>query len=166
MEELLSINNPLVPYLYRVAESIHWETSAIKRMDGTLPERWKDLSEEAQKSSFIVLSSIFLFFKESRNYKAISPEILHGVWMNQKESHGWSYGENYSLENKTHPSMISFDKLSYEDQQKDILWSAFFIMSFPHLLKSFSDCTEEFQRKFTNTFKQDYKIYDFLTMTV
>lgn len=46
----------------------------------------------------------------------------HTNWMNKKFAEGWVYGEIKDAVKKTHPSLIPFDKLPWEDQYKDILF--------------------------------------------
>lgn len=49
----------------------------------------------------------------------------HDEWVKQKKSKGWVYGPE-KMENaigqKTHPSIVSFDKLSNFEKAKDILF--------------------------------------------
>jgi len=158
--------NSFIPYLYKMSRVFHYETSKIERMDGSLPEDWEDISQEAQEASVIVLGSLFLFFKTYGSFKAISPEVLHGVWMHQKETLGWSYGESYDLQTKTHPSMVSFDRLSYKDQHKDIIWSGLFFMIYSDMLKLYLNCSSSFRTEFEEIIIQKRSIYNYLLKLV
>lgn len=50
-----------------------------------------------------------------------TPEDNHASWMESKRGQGYVYGENLSVENKTHPSMIEFSKLPKVEQDKDTM---------------------------------------------
>ncbi len=46
-------------------------------------------------------------------------EDVHNSWMIERELQGWKYGEQYSLEQKLHPSMIPYCELSEKEKQLD-----------------------------------------------
>jgi hypothetical protein len=48
-----------------------------------------------------------------------SPEELHDDWVQAYLRMGWVYGPNYSVENKTHPDMVSYFQLNQLEQDKD-----------------------------------------------
>ena len=43
----------------------------------------------------------------------------HERWCNEKIQNGWAYGEIRDEENKIHPSLVEWEKLSDEEKQKD-----------------------------------------------
>lgn len=49
---------------------------------------------------------------------------LHVNWMKEKFDDGWEWGEVKDVEAKTHPCLVTFDKLSEFHQKKDILFGA------------------------------------------
>ena len=50
------------------------------------------------------------------------PEESHKNWLKEKEKDGWIFGEEKNTEEKRHPCMVPFDKLSEEQQMKDHLF--------------------------------------------
>ena len=48
----------------------------------------------------------------------------HNAWMQDKLSNGWVYGEEKNADKKTHPCLVSFDKLPEFQQKKDALFCA------------------------------------------
>lgn len=50
-----------------------------------------------------------------------TPEDNHNSWMESKRQQGYVYGEQLSIKNKTHPSMVPFEELSKIEQDKDIM---------------------------------------------
>jgi hypothetical protein len=49
----------------------------------------------------------------------ITPEELHNNWVKQRTKDGWVYGEVKDQEKKTHPDLVPYDKLPYEQKIKD-----------------------------------------------
>lgn len=50
------------------------------------------------------------------------PEASHASWMAQKLAEGWQYGPEKNPETKEHPCLVSFDRLSREQQAKDFIF--------------------------------------------
>lgn len=50
------------------------------------------------------------------------PEASHISWMKQKIEEGWIYGPVKNPELKEHPCIVSFDRLSREQQAKDFIF--------------------------------------------
>lgn len=50
-----------------------------------------------------------------------SAEDNHNNWMKCKEHQGYVYGEELSVENKTHPSLVPFDDLPKVEKDKDVM---------------------------------------------
>jgi hypothetical protein len=50
------------------------------------------------------------------------PYDLHAKWMERKFRDGWRYGEFKDLNLKTHPCLVSYGRLSREEQLKDKLF--------------------------------------------
>lgn len=59
------------------------------------------------------------------------PEDSHKAWMNHKLEHGWTYGPEKSELLKTHPCLVSFDRLPREQQAKDWIFREVVHMVFP-----------------------------------
>lgn len=84
--------------------------------DGT---KWEDLPID-YKTQIIDGVKFFLKYPHSR------PSELHNNWLIKKQQQGWVYGEKLdpSKDVKTHPDMVSFEKLPQEQQQKNYLFRA------------------------------------------
>lgn len=54
----------------------------------------------------------------------VTPEGMHENWMHKKIADGWAYGEINDPEKKTHPCMMSYEKLPVEQRMKDHLFLA------------------------------------------
>ncbi|MCD8347404.1 MAG: hypothetical protein LUD16_05510 [Lachnospiraceae bacterium] len=46
-------------------------------------------------------------------------KLVHTSWMQEKISHGWTYGEAHQVEERKHPSICSYDELSEEEKDMD-----------------------------------------------
>lgn len=53
-----------------------------------------------------------------------NPGDAHRLWLEQKQSEGWTYGDVKDPEAKTHPCMVPFEQLPAEQQTKDLLFLA------------------------------------------
>lgn len=56
--------------------------------------------------------------------RSMSPEELHGSWMQAYYAMGWVYGEKYSREDKTHPDLVPYAQLGKLEQDKDSVFVA------------------------------------------
>lgn len=52
------------------------------------------------------------------------PSGSHENWMRTKEAEGWTYGDVKDPERKTHPCMIPYEDLPFEQRMKDHLFVA------------------------------------------
>src|ERR1043165_8176550 len=77
--------------------------------------RWEDRSDVDRQMYIDALVKVMAD-------KTMTPERLHGVWMESKIADGWTYGPTRDYIRKTHPSIVSYDRLSTLEQAKDILF--------------------------------------------
>mgnify|MGYP001611731740 FL=1 len=56
--------------------------------------------------------------------RSLSPEELHGSWMQAYFAMGWVHGENYSRENKIHPDLVPYAQLGKLERDKDAVFMA------------------------------------------
>lgn len=56
--------------------------------------------------------------------EARSPRESHALWMAQKVSDGWVYGEVKDATAKTHPCLVAYEELPQEQRVKDYLFGA------------------------------------------
>ena len=55
---------------------------------------------------------------------AITPELLHELWMAEKAHDGWRFGPEKDAEAKTHPLMVPWGQVPEHQRMKDvILWN-------------------------------------------
>ncbi len=56
--------------------------------------------------------------------RSMSPEELHGSWMQAYIDMGWVYGEEYDREKNIHPDMVPYAQLGKLEQDKDSVFVA------------------------------------------
>lgn len=56
--------------------------------------------------------------------RSMSAEKAHENWMYEYEMMGWTYGEEYSKDNKAHPDMVPYDELGQLEKDKDEVFIA------------------------------------------
>ena len=56
--------------------------------------------------------------------RSSSPGELHGGWVESYVHMGWTYGERYDLERKTHPDMVPYAALGQLERDKDAVFIA------------------------------------------
>lgn len=61
-----------------------------------------------------------------------TPEQLHEGWYDWHAGEGWTYGEVYDEDAKTHPNMVPWDELPREQQAKGrVFWATVRALSQP-----------------------------------
>lgn len=73
---------------------------------------WDDAPENIKQSA---IDGVRFHLKNPN----VTPEDSHNNWLKFKKKDGWKYGKKKDAEKKTHPCMVSYDKLSFEDKVKD-----------------------------------------------
>jgi hypothetical protein len=53
-----------------------------------------------------------------------SPEELHGSWMQAYFALGWTFGDTYDREAKTHPDLVPYAQLGQLERDKDAVFIA------------------------------------------
>ncbi len=56
--------------------------------------------------------------------RCLSPEILHGNWVEAYEKMGWKYGPVRDRDAKTHPDMVPYHNLGQLEKDKDAVFVA------------------------------------------
>ena len=60
-----------------------------------------------------------------KNYDGIwdckNPKENHNNWMKNKLKDGWIYGEKKDLQKKTHPCLVPYNELPFDEVIKDII---------------------------------------------
>lgn len=56
--------------------------------------------------------------------RSMSPEELHGSWMQAYLTNGWVYGETYDREKRLHPDLVPYADLGQLERDKDAVFVA------------------------------------------
>jgi hypothetical protein len=56
--------------------------------------------------------------------RSMSPEELHGSWMQSYFLMGWTFGAVYNREEKTHPDLVPYAQLGKLERDKDAVFVA------------------------------------------
>ena len=81
-----------------------------------VPVPW-DEREEPFKAQFRNVIA-----RQMGKQRSHSPEELHDSWMQSYHTMGWVYGEEYSLENQTHPDLVPYALLGQLERDKDAVF--------------------------------------------
>ena len=77
------------------------------------PEPWEKRDKAFRKNMIQAVA------KQCGPDKLTDPEALHDAWVNAYWKMGWEYGVKRDVKAKTHPDMVTFDKLGRLEQEKD-----------------------------------------------
>ena len=83
-----------------------------------IPALWQD-REQPFKDQFLEVID-----RQCGENRCMSPQELHGSWMQAYIAMGWQHGPEYDREAKTHPDMVPYDKLGQKEQDKDSVFVA------------------------------------------
>jgi len=78
---------------------------------------WKDISWASKQSAIAAV----VFLQENPN---VSLKFRHEDWRKRNAADGWTYGDAVDLEEKTHPCMITYEKLPLKYQVSNTLFRA------------------------------------------
>jgi len=98
-----------------VPEIVHEALRIYARTTGEDWPHWRDLPDHTQ-----YVTAKMVEFVTCRNDTL--PEDLHNKWFTLMTDSGWIYGPRYSYKEKTHPNLLSWDKLPEHQQKKDIMF--------------------------------------------
>ena len=62
--------------------------------------------------------------RQCGSQRSMSPEELHGSWMQSYFSMGWKYGEKYDREKRIHPDLVPYSQLGQLERDKDAVFVA------------------------------------------
>lgn len=78
-----------------------------------IPVPWAE-REAAFKTQFLEVIA-----RQCGPNRSLSPEELHGNWMQAYFAMGWTYGAPYDREAKIHPDLVPYAQLGQLEQDKD-----------------------------------------------
>lgn len=83
-----------------------------------IPVPWAEREEAFRKQFLDVIE------RQCGPQRSMSPEELHGSWMQAYYAMGWVYGEKYDREAKTHPDLVPYAQLGQLERDKDAVFVA------------------------------------------
>lgn len=83
-----------------------------------IPERWSR-RDDAFRTQFLDVIE-----RQCGPDRKADPEELHNDWWRKYEEMGWRYGPTRDPVAKTHPDMVPFDELGWEERNKDAVFVA------------------------------------------
>jgi hypothetical protein len=92
--------------------------AAIAAHAPVIPSLWVE-REQAFKDQFLKVIE-----RQCGPQRSMSPEELHGSWMQAYFAMGWVYGAEYSRELKTHPDLVPYAQLGKLERDKDAVFVA------------------------------------------
>lgn len=92
--------------------------AAIASKAPILPATWSE-REDAFKMQFLDVIE-----RQCSEQRSMSPEELHGSWMQSYLTMGWVYGEIYDREKRIHPDLVPYALLGQLERDKDAVFIA------------------------------------------
>ena len=92
--------------------------AAIAAEAPIIPVQWSE-REEAFRAQFLDVIE-----RQCGEQRSMSPEELHGSWMQAYLTMGWVYGETYDRERKIHPDLVPYAMLGQLERDKDAVFVA------------------------------------------
>ena len=83
-----------------------------------VPVEWSE-REEAFKVQFLEVIE-----RQCGENRSMSPEELHGGWMQAYIAMGWVFGDVYDRTNKIHPDLVPYSQLGQLEKDKDAVFVA------------------------------------------
>ena len=102
----------------QIAKVVHNVNKAICDCSGDFSQKIWQEAEEWQRQSAIDGVLYRLHFPNA------TAEDQHQAWCNDKRKDGWVYGEVKDATAKTHPCLVPFSQLPFEQRVKDFVFSA------------------------------------------
>jgi hypothetical protein len=92
--------------------------AAFAAMAPIVPVPWEDRETPFREQFMRVIE------RQCGPDRSMSPEELHGGWMQSYLGMGWVYGERYDRENRIHPDLVPYAKLGQLERDKDAVFVA------------------------------------------
>ena len=92
--------------------------AAIAAKAPIIPVQWSE-REESFRTQFLDVIE-----RQCGSQRSMSPEELHGSWMQSYLTMGWLYGEVYDREKKIHPDLVPYALLGQLERDKDAVFVA------------------------------------------
>uniref|UniRef100_A0A6M3KAN2 Putative ryanodine receptor, RyR, domain containing protein n=1 Tax=viral metagenome TaxID=1070528 RepID=A0A6M3KAN2_9ZZZZ len=92
--------------------------AAIASKAPIVPVQWSEREDDFRKQFLEVIE------RQCGENRSMSPEELHGGWMQSYLSMGWVYSEVYDREKRTHPDLVPYSLLGQLERDKDAVFVA------------------------------------------
>lgn len=112
-DEEKKLNERRAEFVYNAAR-----LAAIASRAPIIPATW------AERESAFKLQFLEVIERQCGEHRSLSPEELHGSWMQAYLSMGWTYGEVYDWDAKTHPDLVPYAQLGQLERDKDAVFVA------------------------------------------
>lgn len=83
-----------------------------------IPDAWREREEPFKQQFRKVIE------RQCGANRSMSPEELHGSWMQAYFAMGWEYGDEYDRAAKVHPDLVPYSQLGQLEQDKDAVFVA------------------------------------------
>ena len=90
--------------------------AAIAAKAPIVPVQWSE-REQAFRDQFLEVIE-----RQCGEQRSVSPEELHGSWMQAYIGMGWVYGEEYNREKQIHPDLVPYAQLGQLERDKDAVF--------------------------------------------
>lgn len=92
--------------------------AAVAAQAPIIPEPWAN-REQPFRDQFLKVIE-----RQMGEQRSMSPEELHGSWMQAYFAMGWVYGPERDTTKKTHPDLVPYAKLGQLERDKDAVFVA------------------------------------------
>lgn len=104
--------------IIEIARLCHEANRAICEAAGDHSQANWEGAEQWQRDSAVKGVQYAITFPDA------TPEDQHTAWMQDKIADGWGYGPIKDAESKTHPCIVPYGDLSFEQRVKDYVFKA------------------------------------------
>lgn len=113
MQNGVSLNERRAEFVYNAAR-----LAALASTAPIVPVLWSEREEPFKRQFLAVIE------RQCGEDRSMSPEELHGSWMQSYLTMGWIYGEVYDREKRVHPDLVPYAKLGQLERDKDAVFVA------------------------------------------
>jgi len=110
-EGIRELNNRRAEFVYNGAR-----LAAIASKAPIIPIQWSEREQDFKEQFLDVIE------RQCGDQRSMSPEELHGSWMQSYLTMGWVYGEVYDREKRIHPDLVPYALLGQLERDKDAVF--------------------------------------------
>lgn len=98
--------------LTEIARTAHAVDRAYRLVSGDDSPTWEKDSAHSREAWIISVRAIM-------NHS--TPETMHELWSKELARLGWSHGEKFDVDSKTHPNLVAYADLPFTTRCRDAL---------------------------------------------